>query len=123
MALWAVLTHCWRAEACGFRAVPYVNFIGVRGSGKNHAIHALGSLTHNFVFVGKATEAGLRDTVHNQHPALGVAECEKELKAHNSYVHILFNSGYVPDEPFVKMVDGAPTPFDVFCPKMMATVS
>jgi hypothetical protein len=34
LILWAAHTHCW--EACEFEAVAYLNFTGVRGSGKNH---------------------------------------------------------------------------------------
>ena len=37
LVLVAAHTHCW--EACGFDAVGYVNFTGVRGSGKNHVMH------------------------------------------------------------------------------------
>ena len=116
LVLWAAHTHAW--ELASFNAVPYLNFVGTRNSGKNHTIHALGSMCHNFMFIGKGTEAAIRDEVHFNRPTLGVAECEVELRKHNSYVHQLFNLGYTPNEPFVNK-NGK---YQVFCPKMMATV-
>jgi hypothetical protein len=120
LVLWAAHTHAW--ESSDFSAVAYVNFTGARDSGKNHTIHALGSMSSRFIFVPKATEAALRDIVNDNRPTLGVAECEDDLRKHNSYVHRLFNSGYVPNEPFYKTMNGVPTRFQVFCPKMMATI-
>jgi hypothetical protein len=120
LVLWAAHTHAW--ELASFNAVPYLNFVGTRNSGKNHTIHALGSMCHNFMFIAKATEAALRDIVDASEPTLGTAECEDDLQKHNSYIHRLFNSGYVPNEPFVKIDHGQPRQFQIYCPKMVATI-
>jgi len=119
LALWAAHTHCW--QACQAE-LPYLNLTGPSGTGKNHTVKLVGSLSHNFRFVARATEAALRDLVNNESPTLGVAECESELRKHNSYVHILFNSGNVPGEPFRKILRGTSVEYDVYSPKMMATV-
>jgi len=119
LTLWAAHTHCWQACAA---ELPYLNLTGASGTGKNHTLKLIGSLSNNFLFVARGTEAALRDLVNLESPTLGVAECESELRKHNSYVHILFNSGNVPGEPFRKILRGTSEEYHVYCPKMMATI-
>ncbi len=120
LVLWAAHTHVW--QLCEFNAVPYLNFAGSRASGKNHTMDMVGSLSYNYVSVGKTTEAALRDIVHETRPTLGLSECERELASHNSYMHQLCNNGYTPGYPVVKTVDGAPKSFEIFGPKILATI-
>ena len=120
LVLWATHTYVW--EASQFE-LPYVFFTGVSGSGKNRAMGLVGALSHNYRMVSKATEASMRDMVAEERPTLGVEECEKELRNHNSYVHTLFNSGSVPTGNFYKIVSGVRTAFSVYCPKMATSIS
>jgi hypothetical protein len=120
MVLWACHTHCW--GACQFE-LPYLFFCGVSGSGKNRAMGLVGSLAHEYKLVSKATEAAMRDIVDELRPTLGVEECERDLRNHNSYVHILFNAGYVPNAIFTKKVGGKNEPFSIYCPKMATSIS
>jgi hypothetical protein len=119
LVLWAAHTHCWKV--CQF-ALPYLAFTGVSGSGKNRAMALVGSLCHKYYMPTVATPAALRDNINEEEPTLGVEECEKELSAHNSPLHKIFNGGYMPEARWDKKEGGVTVNRSIYCPKTFTSI-
>lgn len=112
-----------------FEEIPYLRVIGDYGSGKSRFLKAIGALGYKSVFLnGAASSSAIFRMIDNIKGIVIIDEADfRHSDTTNELVKIL-NSGFQKGMPVFRSEAKTgreksfdPTPFDVFCPKVIAT--
>ena len=112
-----------------FQELPYLRAIGDYGSGKSRFLKVMGALCYRPIFLnGSASASAIFRMIHQVKGSIILDEADFRLSDTSNEIVKILNSGFQKGIPvFRSEATGKnnksydPTPFDVFCPKVIAT--
>lgn len=115
LTLWIIGTYFYKA----FPAYPYLNFEGIRGSGKTTILDVIAALSFNGVVKTKATVASMTELVDQKCATLCVDEFEDFSSSKNTHDDLsrFLNGGYNYKGTYTKKVGKSSQTFHTYSPK------
>lgn len=112
-----------------FQELPYLRAIGDFGSGKSRFLKVMGALCYRSIFLnGAASSSAIFRLINDIKGSIILDEADFNHSDTNSEIVKILNSGFQKGIPvFRSEAKGGnnksydPTPFDVYCPKVIAT--
>lgn len=120
MALYVI--HTWAIDVA--RSTPYVYIHSpTKGSGKTRCLEVMQTLMRNPIQALDITPAAMFRMIEEVQPTLMVDEVDTIWNgAKNDDLRKVLNGGYRRGNVVWRMHKGQPTPFNTFCPKLLAGI-